>query len=92
MLSQRLDIQPPPPMKETIGKISPRPLMLVAGGFPRPYFGRESRRILYIARYAGPEAEVWVIPEAVHCEGPSRVPEQYAQRLVGFFNQAFGIK
>jgi fermentation-respiration switch protein FrsA (DUF1100 family) len=91
MLSQRLDIQPPPPLKETIGKISPRPLMLVAGGFPRPYFGKESRRILYIAQFAHSNSEVWVIPEAVHCDGPSRVPEQYTQRLLDFFDRAFGL-
>jgi len=92
MLAERLDIPPPRPMTEIIRMIAPRPIMLVAGGFPRPYFGNETRRILYYAKFAGSNSEVWIIPDAIHCDGPSRRPEEYAHRMVEFFNQALGIK
>jgi hypothetical protein len=44
------------------------------------------------AYYAGPNAQTWVIPEATHCDGPARRPAEYAERIVEFFDTAFGIK
>jgi len=76
-------------MIEIIGDIAPRPIMLVGCGSPRPYFGDESRPMIFVAEYAGPNAEVTIIPEAYHCDGPSRRPEEYAQRMVDFFDRAF---
>jgi alpha/beta superfamily hydrolase len=92
MLIQRLDIQPPQPMIEIIGKIAPRPLMLVAGGFPHPYFGNEARRVLHMASYAGSGADVWIIPEAYHCDRPIQRPDEYAHRMEDFFDKAFGVR
>jgi hypothetical protein len=69
MLIQRLDIQPPHPTVEIIGNLAPRPIVLAAGGFPNPYFGNEARRVLYLAGYTGSVTVVWIIPEAVHCDG-----------------------
>jgi hypothetical protein len=42
-------------------------------------------------QHAGPSAQTWIIPEAVHCDGPSRRPDEYTQRMVKFFDTAFGI-
>jgi hypothetical protein len=56
-------------------------------------FGSEADMMIpRYARAAGPNAQVWIIPEAVHCDGPARRPEQYAQQMVEFFDTAFGIK
>jgi pimeloyl-ACP methyl ester carboxylesterase len=88
---RRLKIEPPAPMIEIIDEIAPRPIMLVAGGLARPLVGSESRFAYHFAKYAGDNAEVWVIKEAFHCDGPGKRPEEYAARMVGFFDAAFGV-
>ncbi len=80
-----------PAMIEIIGTIEPRPVTLIAGGKPHPAFGPEYLHVEYFRRYAGEHTALWVIAEASHCDGPEQRPEEYAQRLVAFFDQAFGI-
>jgi hypothetical protein len=79
-------------MVEIIGRINPRPIMLVGGGTARPYLESEAPRMARYAEYAGPNAGVWIIDEAYHCDGPERRPQEYAGRLVDFFDEAFGLK
>ncbi|HET9910834.1 MAG TPA: alpha/beta fold hydrolase [Anaerolineales bacterium] len=89
----KLGIDAPPPMIEIIGDITPRPIMLVGGGQPHPLVGSEGDFMIpRYAHYAGPNAQVWVIPEATHCDGPARRPDEYAERMIEFFDIAFGIK
>jgi dienelactone hydrolase len=88
MLSARLGLPAPPAMIDIIGTITPRPIYLVGGGNPRPYFESESARINRFAQFAGSNARVWIIPEATHCDGPLQRPAEYARRLVDFFDQA----
>jgi pimeloyl-ACP methyl ester carboxylesterase len=93
MYSIKLGIEPPEPLIHIIDDIAPRPIMLVGGGTPRPLFGSEAD--LYTLRYselAGPNAEAWIIPEATHCNGRRVRPEEYAARMIAFFNDAFGLK
>jgi pimeloyl-ACP methyl ester carboxylesterase len=90
MYEQQLGVEAPPPMIEIIGKIAPRPIMLVGGGTPLPYAGSEAPRVGRYAAYAGENADVWVIPEAHHCDGFIQRPEEYSMRMVGFFNKALG--
>jgi pimeloyl-ACP methyl ester carboxylesterase len=93
LLALRLGIVPPPPLTEVLDKISPRPLMFVGGGMERPLIGSEAD--LFTRReaaLAGSNAQVWVIPEATHCDGPRVQPEEYAARMVAFFDAAFAIK
>ena len=85
----RFNLKPPAPLTEIIGTIAPRPIMLVGGGTPHPNFGSESMRVEHLARFAGKNAQVWIIPEAYHCDGPVQRPAEYAARLVGFFDAAF---
>ncbi len=88
-----LGIEAPTPLVEVIGDIAPRPIMLVGGGQPHPLVGSEGDMMIpRYAHYAGPNAQTWVIPEAVHCDGPVRRPEEYAERMIEFFDIAFGIK
>jgi pimeloyl-ACP methyl ester carboxylesterase len=85
----RLNIAAPAAMIEIIGTIAPRPIMMVAGGTPHPHFGSEAIRVEYLARYAEKNATLWIIPEAYHCDGPVQRPDEYATRMIGFFDAAF---
>jgi fermentation-respiration switch protein FrsA (DUF1100 family) len=75
-----------------IGDIAPRPIMLVGGGQPKAFIGSEGDRLPLYVRYAGENAELWVIPEAHHCDGPLTRPEEYSNRMVDFFDAAFDAK
>jgi len=41
--------------------------------------------------HAGAHTQEWVIPEALHCDGPDLRPQEYAGRLVEFFDSALRI-
>ncbi|MEW6400484.1 MAG: alpha/beta fold hydrolase [Chloroflexota bacterium] len=88
----KLGIEPPAPMIDIIGTISPRPVMIVAGGVSKSVLGSESDHVRKMVQHAGENAELWIIPEVTHCDGPARRPDEYATRMVEFFNAAFGIK
>ena len=87
-----LDIEKPRPMVDIIGEISPRPIMLVGGGVPHPLFGNEELRVNFYASHAGNNAEVWMIPEAYHCDGPTQIPVEYTGRMIAFFDEALGVE
>ncbi len=87
-----LGIRPPAPLIDTIGQIAPRPLMLVGGGVEMGMLGSEAERLNWYAAHAGPNARVWVIDDVVHCDGPSKRSDEYAQRFVDFYNEAFGLQ
>lgn len=91
MYEQHLGIEAPAPMIEIIDDIAPRPMMLVGGGTPMPYFNSEEPRLKYFAQFAGGNAEVWIIPEAYHCDGPAYRPDEYSARLIAFFDEAFAL-
>lgn len=84
-------IAPPPAIVDTIGIIDPRPIQLVAGGKPHPLFGPEHLHVEHFLPPAGPQTKLWVIPEATHCDGPIQRPEDYARRMVEFFDEAFNL-
>lgn len=92
MFEVKLDIEAPAPMIEIIDDIAPRPIMLVGGGTSMPITGSEGDHLQLYKQYAGENAELWVIPEAVHCDGPVRRPDEYAARMVEFFDKAFNIE
>jgi alpha-beta hydrolase superfamily lysophospholipase len=92
MYTVKLGIEPPAPLVDVIGRIEPRPLMLVGGGTPLPLFGSEGGLFTYrFAELAGSNAQAWVIPEATHCDGPAQTPGEYSRRMVEFFDEAFDI-
>jgi pimeloyl-ACP methyl ester carboxylesterase len=86
-----LGIEAPPAMIEIIGEIAPRPIVLVAGGVERPFLGNEARYANNFAQFAGDNAEVWVIEEAYHCDGPKQRPDEYTERMIQFFDGAFEV-
>jgi hypothetical protein len=90
MYTVKLGIKAPAPLVDVISQIAPRPLMLVGGGRPINVLGSEGEVYTHrLAKLAGPNAQVWVIAEGSHCDGPSVRPEEYSQRMVEFFNNAF---
>jgi pimeloyl-ACP methyl ester carboxylesterase len=88
MFEARLGMQAPPPMIETIGLIAPRPILLIAGGTPHPYYGSEAAHVECFYQHAGDNAELWVIPEAYHCDGLAARPQEYVNRMIAFFDAA----
>ena len=92
MFALKLDMQTPPPMIEIIDDIAPRPIMLVGGGVSKPFVGSEGQHLPFYQQHAGENAELWVIPEAYHCDGPAVRPEEYARRMVEFFDTALEIQ
>jgi pimeloyl-ACP methyl ester carboxylesterase len=87
-----LEMDAPTPMVDIIGEIAPRPIMLVGGGVAQPLVGSEADMMIpRYAQFAGSNAQVWIIREAVHCDGPNYHPDEYASRMVEFFDTAFGI-
>ena len=89
--ARALDRDVPPAMIDIIGTIEPRPVLLVAGGTEKPLLGSEALHVAGLAEHAGPHTELWIIPEATHCDGPALRPEEYAARMVAFFDAALGI-
>jgi pimeloyl-ACP methyl ester carboxylesterase len=74
----------PPPLVDVIGDIEPRPVLLMCGQ-------KEPDEVAQTRRYyehAGPSAELWEVPGAYHTGGPAACPEEYAARLVAFFDAA----
>jgi len=66
--------------------------MLVGGGQAFTLLGSEGYTMIpRYAHYAGANAQTWVIPEATHCDGPNFRPDEYAERMMEFFDNAFWI-
>ena len=92
MFAARLGMQPPAPMIEIIDEITPRPIMLVGSGISHSIIGSEADHLELYAQYAGENAELWILTDAGHCGGPGARPEEYAMRMVEFFDNAFDIE
>jgi dienelactone hydrolase len=88
MTAWRLKITAPPPLSETIGEISPRSIMLLAG----EENGFEAALVTRYASLAGSNAMVWQVPGGYHCDGFEVQPDEYAARMVDFFTTAFALK
>jgi dienelactone hydrolase len=82
----RVNTSAPPGVVDVIADIAPRPILLIATG--RDMEQRVGRH--YFANASEPKA-LWEIPEAGHGRGPVARPEEYEERIVTFFDQAFSI-
>jgi pimeloyl-ACP methyl ester carboxylesterase len=92
MQAWQMGIPAPDPMIDRISSIAPRQVMLVGGGKERGLWGSEAPRINRYARFAGSNAQVWIIEDAVHCEGPAKHPQEYARRMFQFFDAALHME
>jgi predicted acyl esterase len=75
---------PPRNLKDLVGRIAPRPLMLIAA--PNSENGEDLNRGYY--RAAGAPKALWEIPESRHIGGIVARPAEYERRVVGFFDRA----
>lgn len=66
---------------EVIGRIAPRPVLLIASGAADIYFNR----LFY--RAAREPKELWELPEGEHGAAILKDSQAYIQRVVGFFNR-----
>jgi uncharacterized protein len=71
-------------LKSMVGRIAPRPIMLIAA--PNSTNGEKLNRGYYAAA-RGPKT-LWEIPEADHMGGIDVRPAEYERRVVGFFDDA----
>jgi len=67
-----------------VGRISPRPLLLIGGGHD-PYAPPGDMERLYAA--AGEPKELWIAPLAGHRNVDTFYPEEYRRRVIGFFER-----
>jgi len=79
------DDVPPPSLTDLVGRIAPRPILLIAGG--RGQSNEKSLNPLFYAAAREPKA-LWVIPEATHTGGLVARPREYERRVVGFFDRS----
>lgn len=67
-----------------VDQVSPTPLLLIHGG-QDPYVSVQDVRRLY--ERAGEPKELWIVPEAGHRQVDQVRPEEYRQRVLGFFER-----
>jgi pimeloyl-ACP methyl ester carboxylesterase len=76
---------PPPPIVDRIGRISPRPVMLI---YADPGMGGENtRQPKYYAAAREPKT-IWKVTGSEHTGGIDARPAEYEQRVVAFFDRA----
>ncbi|MEM7584574.1 MAG: alpha/beta fold hydrolase [Acidobacteriota bacterium] len=77
----RLGMRQPPSVVDVIANISPRPLLLISTD------ALETRVVSRYFAFAEQPKTLWQIPEAGHGGGFAARPEEYARRLVRFFDR-----
>jgi dipeptidyl aminopeptidase/acylaminoacyl peptidase len=75
--------KPSPSLSTEIARIAPRPVFLISSG---ESFERDANR-LYARQARGP-VTLWELPNGQHTRAQQEHPEQYEQRVLGFFDRA----
>lgn len=75
----------PPPLRESIHRISPRPVMLISA--ENGSFGEKISNKIYYEAALEPKI-FWEIPDTNHTNGILSKPEEYESKVVEFFNSA----
>jgi uncharacterized protein len=68
-------------LSDAVGRISPRPLLLISNGSDFDYVQAQ-----YYIGLAKEPKEHWNIPDSYHCGGLATHPQEYESRLVDFFD------
>jgi fermentation-respiration switch protein FrsA (DUF1100 family) len=78
------DDAPPPDLAALVGRIAPRPVLLVHArhGLVDEVLNRE-----YVARAGEPKA-IWEVARGGHTDALAAEPGEYERRIVGFFDRA----
>jgi fermentation-respiration switch protein FrsA (DUF1100 family) len=75
--------------KPLIGRLSPRPILLLQGGLDTVVAADNGRRLYDAAREP---KELWFEPELGHANFDREKPEEYERRVVGFFERALAAR
>ncbi len=73
----------PQPLTSELRRLAPRPLLLIASGTDAP----ETKPLNAFRRAGGPTMQVWVV-HAGHTAASKTFPQEYARRVLGFFDRA----
>jgi uncharacterized protein len=71
-----------------IRRISPRPVLIVHGEQDNAACTVSDARRLF--RAAHPPKDLWIVPQAGHCNAHTLWPEEYETRVLAFFERALG--
>jgi dienelactone hydrolase len=74
---------PPSDLTTYIPRIAPRPIMLIHAAKDEV----DNKTPEYLASARGP-AEEWTVPKGGHTAGIRTMPEEYARRVLGFFDRS----
>jgi hypothetical protein len=77
--------RPPPRIVERIGRIAPRPLLLI---YADPGMGGENTRQPKYYAAAGRPKTIWKVPGSQHTGGAKARPVEYERRIVAFLDDA----
>ena len=75
------------PVQE-IARISPRPVLLIHGEQDSVVYAQNSRDLFAWAREP---KELWIVPGAGHCGALAAAPQEWEQRVIGFFERWLGV-
>ena len=67
-----------------VSRLAPRALFLIHGGRD-PYVSTASVEALFAA--AGEPKEIWIVPQSGHREVDVLQPDEYLERVIGFFHR-----
>jgi len=73
----------PPPLKEMVAQIGPRPVLLIAANI-----GEETTLSRMYQEVGGPSFQVWEIPEGDHVGAYDNHAEEYEKRVIAFLDEA----
>lgn len=71
--------------KRAIPRLSPRPILLIAGGQDQRMPPQDVQALF---KQAGDPKELWVVPEAEHTGAFYTAPDEYARRVTAFFEKS----
>jgi hypothetical protein len=77
---------PPPHLRDLVGKIAPRPMLLIYATDGTGGEEHTANRAFY--REAGEPKAIWELPEAGHVGAQDARPREYEERVTGFFDRA----
>ncbi|MBN1284434.1 MAG: alpha/beta fold hydrolase [Anaerolineae bacterium] len=77
-------VSAPMSIGEAVTKVSPRPILFISGAAN----DLERRRVRHFYELAGEPKTLWEIPEAGHGGTRAARPDEYAERLIDFFDAA----
>lgn len=74
-------------VENEIGRISPRPILLIHSRRDFMIWSSEAQRLY---KSANEPKELWLLPRGRHTKGRYLYPRQYREKVVRFFNNALG--